>query len=402
VTHPRTARLTDPELPEVGHLLGQPIPAAIEALVGGTGGEVVSCVVEGVTWWPGRSITVRYQTQIAGGERPGGAVLVATAGRIPEGATVAEGEGLRVGGWRFPDDPALPGLPSALDASRVSDLLVDLGSEPHPVRTRLRAYRPARRAVVEAKAGTRDIYLKVIRPARVEALHQAHRALTGVIPTPASLGLDPDLGIVALQAMPGVTLRQALESPNAVLPSPTRIASLTDLPRPVTQKVTPSAMDRAPEMSNLLGAITPELRMRLEDIITRIGDDEAPADHPVHGDFYESQLMVTDGEIVGILDVDTYGWGRRGDDAATMLGHLSVWAQLSRQPDRVNRFAGDLLAAWDRVLDPVDLRIRTAAVVLSLCPGPFRVQSAMWPSETADRVALVERWLLSATRVDGR
>jgi hypothetical protein len=327
--------------------------------------------------------------------------LVATAGRVPDGATIAEGEGLRVGVWRFPNDPALPGLPPALDESRVSDLLVDLGSERHRVHTRLRAYRPARRAVVEARAGSHDIYLKVIRPAKVEALHRSHRTLTGVIPTPASLGLDPELGIVALQAMPGVTLRQALESPEAALPSPARIAGLTDLPPPVSKKVTPSAIDRTPEMATMLGQITPDLRLRLEEIVTQIGEDPAPADRPVHGDLYESQLMVRDGEIVGILDVDTYGWGRSGDDAATMLGHLSVWAELSGQPERVRRFASGLLALWDRMLDPVDLRIRTAAVILSLCPGPFRVQSAMWPSETADRLNLVERWLLSATRVVG-
>jgi hypothetical protein len=57
-----------------------------------------------------------------------------------------------------------------------------------------------------------------------------------------------------------------------------------------------------------------------------------------------------------------------------------------------------LQTSWDRILDPVELRLRTAAVVLSLATGPFRVQAASWPGETADRVNTAERWLESAAR----
>jgi hypothetical protein len=100
-----------------------------------------------------------------------------------------------------------------------------------------------------------------------------------------------------------------------------------------------------------------------------------------------------------MLDIDTYGWGRPDDDAATMLAHLAIWADLSSRPERVLDLGRRLLKMWDGILDPVDLRVRTAAVALSLATGPFRVQSAGWPGETADRVAIAERWLESAALV---
>jgi len=48
------------------------------------------------------------------------------------------------------------------------------------------------------------------------------------------------------------------------------------------------------------------------------------------------------------------------------------------------------------VTDPVSLRLRTAAVVLGLATGPFRVQEANWPAVTERRIALSEEWVLSA------
>jgi hypothetical protein len=37
--------------------------------------------------------------------------------------------------------------------------------------------------------------------------------------------------------------------------------------------------------------------------------------------------------------------------------------------------------------------------VLGLATGPFRVQSADWPQETADRISIAEQWVQSALEV---
>jgi hypothetical protein len=58
-----------------------------------------------------------------------------------------------------------------------------------------------------------------------------------------------------------------------------------------------------------------------------------------------------------------------------------------------------LIEMLDMLVDPADLRRRTAAVVLSLATGPFRVQSADWPEATAQRVSLASKWVMSALEV---
>jgi hypothetical protein len=45
------------------------------------------------------------------------------------------------------------------------------------------------------------------------------------------------------------------------------------------------------------------------------------------------------------------------------------------------------------------LRCAVADVVLGLATGPFRVVEADWPAATDARIALAERWVSSARRV---
>jgi len=395
--HPRTSVLEDPGLPVVSTLLGFPIPAPLRAAVDIAGGKVAEAELAQVTWWPGSSITARYRVGVTGGSLDGRHGFVCVGGRIPEGSMIVEGEAGPVGVWRIPHDPALPGMASALDELGAARLLSDLGAAPGIVTTRLRAYRPGRRAVV-AVSGTSDgLYLKLVRPSKVEALHASHRWLADTLPVPKSLGFDPDQGLLALQSMPGATLRGTLEDPSHELPPPEQIVGMVgSLPVPETDHVCPSPIARVPELAGLLTAIAPELADRIAGLVTGIGDELSEPTTPSHGDYYETQLLVDSGRLVGMLDVDTYGWGRPGDDAATMLAHLAIWADLSSSPERVLDLGRRLLKMWDGILDPVDLRVRTAAVALSLATGPFRVQAAGWPGETADRVAIAERWLESA------
>jgi hypothetical protein len=88
--------------------------------------------------------------------------------------------------------------------------------------------------------------------------------------------------------------------------------------------------------------------------------------------------------------------GRAGEDQAAMIGHLSLWQQISAQPERTRRLGDRFLSAWDRRFDQGDLRRRAAAVILSLATGPFRVQRPAWPEETVRRIRLAESWVGSA------
>jgi len=395
--HPRTSVIEDSALPEVSTLLSSPTPGPIEAAVFGTGARVEDGELLQVTWWPGISITARYRISITGGELEGTSTFVCVAGRIPDGALVVESDTGQVGVWRVPHDPALPGLEAALDARRAAHLLEDLGGTSGPVDTRLVAYRPGRRAVVSVSGGQEGLYLKLVRPSHIEDLHRSHQALAASLPVPVSLGFSRELGLIALQAVPGLTLRSVLEDPNQPIPAPADIVDLARrIPAPDDGRESPSPIKRLADIGPLLSAVSPDISGQIDDVIEQIGPETSPADTPCHGDYYESQLLVETGAVIGMLDVDTYGRGRAADDASTMLGHLAIWSEMSRQPDRVRHLGNQLIRVWDEMLDPVDLRRRTAAVVLSLATGPFRVQSAAWPEETADRVSIASKWVQSA------
>jgi hypothetical protein len=99
-----------------------------------------------------------------------------------------------------------------------------------------------------------------------------------------------------------------------------------------------------------------------------------------------------------VVDVDTLGIGRRSDDLATALGHLSTLTTMSTDQGAIAPYLERMQQAFERVANPVDLRARTAAAVLGLASGPFRVFEPNWPQAVERRVELAERWLASALR----
>ena len=160
---------------------------------------------------------------------------------------------------------------------------------------------------------------------------------------------------------------------------------------------------RADEWARLLGSVAPELAERTRHLAEGLAPFELRASDepivPVHGDFYEAQLLVDGGAVTGLLDVDTFGPGRRLDDLATMIGHLAVLAQGSPRRQVIERYAARLLDGFDRQVDPALLRAAVAGIVLGLSTGSFRVLEPDWRRHTKRRVALAEQWLASAHRV---
>lgn len=368
------------------------------------GGKVWSWRLHHLDVQPGRGCTAGYRVRVRWPDgREADERFAAYTGAAPPGTTVV-GDGTdRVAVWRFPHDPYLPALATAYDAGAVGRLMASFGLPPGPVRLVLRAYRPRRRAVVEAVGPRGRLFLKVVRPEQAEPLHRRHRLVTGAgVPAPPSLGYTPE-GLVVLEALPGRTLRQALLAGGERPPSAAAVQALLDrLPAELaTLPRRPGWRARAPHYAAVVGTALPSEDGRARQLAAEIaaGGGEGPT-VPVHGDLYENQLRVAGGRICGLLDLDTAGAGERLDDLACLLGHLGVLAQV--RPDRaavVNRLGSRYLAAFTRAGDPVDLRYRVAAVVLSLATGPYRVQEDGWRDATRRRLDLVERWVDSARRV---
>ena len=391
--------LRDPGLPGSAALIDD-VPGPLAAAYKVAGSTLTYAEPMQITWWPGRRLTIRYRSRAHGGVHNGETQAVASIGSMPEGAVLVEGDDSIVGVWCVPHDPALPGLASALDTSAVTGLLRQLGSTDIVTRTRLRAYRPGSRAVVEAKASGASLFLKVVPPAKVVELHERHRHLAAHLPVPDSLGLSTELGIVAMRTAPGVDLRARMRRGGALPESADIAAMLAGLPNPVSPTQVRSSLQSLPQVIEVLHRLLPEEAGPIERLAAEIGPETVDASVAVHGDFHEAQILVEGVRPGALVDVDTYGWGRPGDDPATMLAHLDLLAPSCPRPQVVRSLAHGLNRIWDRTADPADLRRRTAAVALGLAVGPFRVQGPNWPDETRRRVRAAARWAESARRVD--
>jgi aminoglycoside phosphotransferase len=362
--------------------------------------------VTGVTLQPDGAATVRYSAAVA---RPDGRetseVLIATTGtRIPDGATtvdaVVDGESRTVGLWRWPRDPALPALGWAASRSAVADRLAELGLTTGPVGLRLRSYRPGRRAVVQVTTTTGDLFLKVVRPATLPRMVELHALLDGVVPAPPLLATTDD-GVLVLAGLPGTPLRALLADDGRGLPEAAELDRVLDgLPAAaaglasVGRRMTGDALARVSDHAAVLATVADGLRPRLAALTAALAAAD-PGEHPavpVHGDFYESQLLVDDGRVVGLLDVDTAGRGHRIDDWATLLAHLALLELILPGPTTVARYRAGLEEHVLRRWPAGQLRPRVAAVLVGLATGPFRVQQARWPEGTAARIALAEEW----------
>jgi Ser/Thr protein kinase RdoA (MazF antagonist) len=393
--------------PPALHLLLGPAAGDLwAAVLGPLGGTPTALRPIGVGLQADGAATAQYSADVAWTDgRATREVLAATTGsRIPPGAAVltgkADGAEVTVGVWRWPLDPALPALRWAASAAGVGERLAALGlvRAAAPARLRLRGYRPGRRAVVEARTPEGRFFLKVVRPAAAGRLAGRHELLAGHVPVPPVLARTED-GAVVLPGLPGTSLRSLLSGDGTGLPgAPALDAVLDALPADLHRRpgrTAPGhALARVDAHASVVAATMPELAPRVAALTDRLAGADR-GEHPVvpvHGDFYESQLLVDGGAVVGLLDVDTAGAGARIDDWATLLAHLAVQAQVQPHPRTTTRWTAQLLATADRRWPRAQLDARVAAAVVGLATGPFRVQQRDWRARTEQRLALAEDW----------
>jgi hypothetical protein len=400
------ASLDDERLPAMRAMLGPEAVPMLDAAVAAAGGRVFSARPAQITWRPGRSLAITYDARVGWGDkrREPESIVAVTGKSLPEGAVVlARGEE-QVAVWRMQNDPQLPGLASVLDASGARVLLDQIEVGPGAVHSRVRAYRPMRRAVVELTTKRQQLFAKIVRPSEVPALQARHRLMSANLPVPPSHGWSEEAGLVVLRAMPGITLRSTLADARSRLPLPSHLAAMLDniLDAGDARRAF-SPLDLADDHAELLSRVVPDMAPRIHAIREAVGRCARSSRLvPVHGDFHEAQVLVQQGAITGVLDVDTAAMGERSDDWATLLGHLATW-QDSLHPnaaDRVRRYARELLAiAEQQDRDHAGLRLRIAAVALGMATGPFRVQTPAWPNDTRRRIVIAEQWIESAAAI---
>jgi hypothetical protein len=383
---------------EVGLVHGPVAAAALDTAAQQLGGTLAASSLRSVDHRPGSGATAVHDVTVEApdGTRTAFVLALTTDAAAVEGATgtlvLASGD-TRLGVWVLPHDPTLTGLVPAMDSVAVASLLTSCGvpTQPADVRLDIRAYRPRRRAVVEARAPGAGLFLKVVPPGEAGALHRHHRRLVAAgVPAPRSLGVDAR-GVVVLARLPGRTWRQEMRAGRA---SP----SAADLWEAIDRL--PDSLLEAPrraswsEQSYHHVAVLSAARPPMADVVRAIAAEADVADDvaalplvPVHGDLYEAQVMVADGRVCGILDLDTAGPGRRIDDEACLLAHLALLPLA--HPDVTDACA---VALHDHLRaatsEPSMLWRRTALVLLTLATGPARNRRAGWGERTDEWIRL--------------
>jgi Ser/Thr protein kinase RdoA (MazF antagonist) len=394
--------------PAIGDLL--------TAAVAHGGGSLRSWRLDGIDAEPGLQTTATYHTEVdwpfgARTELLGVSARVGGAAGTDADAVIFAAGDRQVAAWLYPRDPDLPGMVRAAFAEGVAQLLTEYAVLGWPVaagqvRLQLIGYRPRRRAVLRADVtgpgGPESVFLKVLTAEAVAPTVRRHELLRDAgLPVPEVVAVSDDQ-VLVLRALPGRTLAHALFDEDAPCSGEALVELLDTLPAEAAElpRHTPWAA-AVGQYARTVGAALPALQPRLMAIQERVAaglDAVPPGTEPTHGDFHESQVFVTGGRVVGLLDVDRVGPGHRADDLACLIAHLAtIQGMTPSQAERIDRLAAEWLAVFDRRVDPAELRLRAAAIVVSLATGPYRTQQAGWQPATEAIVSRAEQLLLAVS-----
>lgn len=401
-----TATTTAPGVDHLSVLTGATAGAVLEAAVGQAGGRLAAWTLRDVEHRPAGRVTASYSATVRWDEgEPQAEILGATiADDTPEGGLIVSDGERDIQVWRYPFDPELPALASATYPHAVADLLRGIGLDADGLQLNVVTYRPRKRAVVEVTTPQTRLFLKVLRPSVARDVDARHRLLTDAgVPVPRSLGWS-DTGLVVLEALQGRPMRSSLAEPaDGKVIDPHEVISLLDrLPGDVVDLPRRKPWSaHSVHYADVVAAARPVHAERVRELGSVIASRLAGAlnddgDVPTHGDFYDSQVFVADGEITGLLDIDTMGPGHIADDLACSLAHLSILTTIGPFADGASRALRAWQPAFESRVDPQELRLRAAGVTLSLATGPFRAQEPGWENTTDQRIELVERWIAAA------
>ncbi len=303
--------------------------------------------------------------------------------------------------WLYPNDPDLPGLARAAYPTSMAAVLNAYKALPEPITPEqleltMVTYRPRRRAVLRASVvGGPTFFVKVLRERLFRDVSRRHKLLLDAgVPAPPIAAGTADF-LLVLGELPGRPLARAVFDPTPPCTAEQLIDLLDAMPAAVAElERRPPWSDSVDHYARMVGAALPGERARLDRIVREVQGGLAGipvGQEPTHGDFHEGQVHVADGRVVGILDVDTIGPGRRADDLACLIAHLSTIQRMNpAQEARAHGLLREWVPVFDERVDPVELRLRAAAVIISLATGPYRGQEPDWERETTRMVDSAE------------
>ena len=399
----RAPLLNDRALPAVQFLTGPDAVEVLRAPVEAAGGQLLAATPRNVQYRPGSDLIVKYAAEVVWPDRPAKRETIMAAakvngvhdGAIPVAALV-NGRHVEVGVWRWPFDPVLVGLRTAVTPSSAAELCqID---DPRLVSIKVLAFRPTERAVVRVSTPTEVLYLKVVSPSALPALVSRHRAATDAgVPVPVVRRSFGDLGIAVFEELAGPLLKDEIKAGRPTWPGAEEFDRLANQFARIDARlpVVPSRLAHGVLHAEMLRSVDGLDGVQLGRLIDAFAAFDSDVElQTIHGDLHEGQIVVDGGRIAGVLDLDDLGTGSPLEERANLLAFLryravSVPAYRSRITNYADRLRQDSAVGYDCS----DLDIATAAVLTGLATGPFRIQQSDWRNTVSTLIALAESLL---------
>ncbi len=308
----------------------------------------------------------------------------------------------------YPVDRKMPGLLGAASAATVRQPLLAALSEDGDRAAlegiELVRYKPGRKAVLRyrLRGGRRGaVYGRVHADGRGAALLDAGRAFVAAgVPTPGPLRYVPDPGLLLIEEAAGRRLAEHWEDEyDRWLPGVAEALALLHAARvenlpPLARRNRESAVLAAARNIATVCPPAGPLALRVGATLAARLAESLNARAPVHGDFYDDQVLVSDAGIA-LLDFDAAGLGNPLLDVGNFLANVT--ADRGERPHEL--FLDAYAALRPKALQ--NLPLFEAAALLRIGIKPFRWLWSDWPQEVERRVALAAERLQDDPRSRG-
>ncbi|WP_299166163.1 phosphotransferase [uncultured Arthrobacter sp.] len=391
------------EAGEVSLLEGPAVEPALATAAAQLIGRLEQWSLRGMHHRPGAGVTGIYavRCRTPDGQLEGFLCLTTRTfeGTFPRSVRLRGPGGIALLAWSHPNDPLLPDLAWACDANSVGAALFGVRA----AKLTTLGYRPMRRAVLRAEGAGETRFLKVLRQDHVAPLRRRHELLLDAgIPVPQPL-TSPRKDVLVTMPAKGTPLASRLMLDGAADLAPRTLIDLLErLPQGARNlSARPPWSARVRDYARAATAALPAESARIAELAVRVeGVIRTEPAGPVvatHGDFYEGNLLIENGQVTGVLDLDGVGPGHLVDDLACFLAHLAVLPCVDERyvhvPGALTRFQG----AFEERVEASALRARTAGVVMTLIAGARKPGQNQpddgWRADALRRLRVAEHFL---------
>lgn len=209
----------------------------------------------------------------------------------------------------------------------------------------------------------------------------------------ATLGRSTKYNVVAYQWQPGTTLRQlGIRGELSASDLAATAESLAELHASscggLTFPAESAQLDRLDALASQLAVLLPHLEERAKSVsgkLKRWLTEQTPVQRPVHGDFYDKQVIVDKGKV-RLIDLDAACLGNPLLDLGSYIAHLERLAcnhALSVSDLEIQ--SGTFITAYEQFTGSVHsdhLNRYIALSLFALIHHPFRDWVPDWPAQT--------------------